>query len=99
MRGFIIMINNQTNERAELHKQVELGQALQRLEKNADFIAVIKDAYVMRTLIVESQAMLDIQPPIRQEALEKIQSVNYFRQHLTDIRSEAIAATEALNGE
>ena len=37
------MINNQTNNRADLNSAVALGQALQRLEKNEDFLAVIKD--------------------------------------------------------
>ena len=92
------MINNQTNNRADLNSAVALGQALQRLEKNEDFLAVIKDDYIMRTLIVESQGMLDQSPPMRQEALEKIQSVNYFRQYLTTIKSDAQAALEELNG-
>lgn len=92
------MINNQTNNRADLNSAVALGQALQRLEKNEDFLAVIKDDYIMRTLIVESQGMLDQSPPMRQEALEKIQSVNYFRQHLTTIKNSAQAALEELNG-
>ena len=92
------MINNQTNNRADLNSAVALGQALQRLEKNEDFLAVIKDDYIMRTLIVESQGMLDQSPPMRQEALEKIQSVNYFRQYLTTIKNTAQAAIEELNG-
>jgi hypothetical protein len=92
------MINNQTNNRADLNSVVALGQALQRLEKNEDFLAVIKDDYIMRTLIVESQGMLDQSPPMRQEALEKIQSVNYFRQYLTTIKNNAQAALEELNG-
>ena len=92
------MINNQTNNRADLNSAVALGQALQRLEKNEDFLAVIKDDYIMRTLIVESQGMLDQSPPVRQEALEKIQSVNYFRQYLTTIKNNAQAAIEELNG-
>ena len=92
------MINNQTNNRAGLNSAVALGQALQRLEKNEDFLAVIKDDYIMRTLIVESQGMLDQSPPMRQEALEKIQSVNYFRQYLTTIKNNAQAAIEELNG-
>ena len=92
------MINNQTNNKADLNSAVALGQALQRLEKNEDFLAVIKDDYIMRTLIVESQGMLDQSPPMRQEALEKIQSVNYFRQYLTTIKNNAQAAIEELNG-
>lgn len=92
------MINNQTNNRADLNSAVALGQALQRLEKNEDFLAVIKDEYIMRTLIAESQGMLDQSPPMRQEALEKIQSVNYFRQYLTTIKNNAQAAIEELNG-
>ena len=92
------MINNQTNNRADLNSAVALGQALQRLEKNEDFLAVIKDDYIMRTLIVESQGMLDQSPPMRQEALEKIQSVNYFRQYLTTIKNNSQAAIEELNG-
>lgn len=92
------MINNQTNNRAALNKAVALGQSLEILEKNEHFLAVIKDDYIMRTLIVESQGMLDQSPPMRQEALEKIQSVNYFRQYLTTIKNNAQAAIEELNG-
>lgn len=92
------MINNQTNNRADLNRAVALGQSLEILEKNEHFLAVIKDDYIMRTLIVESQGMLDQSPPMRQEALEKIQSVNYFRQHLTTVKNNAQAALEELNG-
>ena len=92
------MINNQTNNRAALNSAVALGQSLEILEKNEHFLAVIKDDYIMRTLIVESQGMLDQSPPMRQEALEKIQSVNYFRQYLTTIKNNAQAAIEELNG-
>ena len=93
------MINNQTtHNRAALIKTVELGQALQRLEKNEDFIEVIKNGYIMNTLIVDSQGMMDQSPPMRQEALEKVMSVNYFRQNLTVLKNEAQAAYEELNG-
>lgn len=93
------MINNQTtNDRAELIKAIELGQALQRLEKNEDFLAVIKNGYIMNTLIVDSQGMMDQSPPMRQEALERVMSVNYFRQYLTVLKNEAQAAYEELNG-
>lgn len=93
------MINNQTtlNDRAALVRAIELGQALQRLEKNEDFLAIIKDGYIMATLVVGSQGMLDQSPPMRQEALEKVQSVNYFRQYLTTVMSDAQAAYEELN--
>lgn len=92
------MINNQTNERAGLTHAIELGQALQELEKNSAFIKLIKDGYIMNTLIVESQDTVDQTPQIRQEAFEKIQSVNYFRQYLTTIRNNATSAMEELNG-
>ena len=84
-------MNNQ-----ELKYQIELGDALKRLEVNPDFVTVIKDGYIMRTLIQESQGMLDINPPIRQEALEMVQSVNYFRQFLTSIRNAADGAKQDL---
>lgn len=93
------MINNQTtHDRAGLMRAIELGQALQRLEKNEDFVEVVKNGYIMNTLIVDSQGMMDQSPPMRQEALEKVMSVNYFRQYLTILKSEAQAAYEELNG-
>lgn len=92
------MINNQTNNRADLVREVELGQALQRLEKNEDFLTLIKDGYIMKTLVVASQGMLDQSPPARQEALERVMSANYFRQYLTEVKNSAQAATEELNG-
>jgi hypothetical protein len=81
----------------ELHRDIELGQALSRLEHNDDFRIVIKDGYIMDTLVRKSQGMLDTAPPIRQEALEEVQSVNYLRRFLTTIRDNAIDAHEALN--
>jgi len=87
-------MNSMNNQ--EQKYQIELGDALKRLEVNPDFIAVIKDGYIMSTLIRDSQDMLDINPPIRQEALEKVQSVNYFRQYLTSIRNVADGAREDL---
>jgi len=89
-------MNNQSTENAELQRMVELGQALHRLEQNPDFIEVVKRGYIQNTLIVDSQEMLDIQPPIRQEALEKIQSVNYLRQYFTNVMSDAASAVEAM---
>jgi len=91
-------MNNLAND--ELRDQIELGNALARLEHNPDFTRVIKDGYIMQTLVVESQGMLDVNPPVRQEALEKVQSVNYFRQYLTVLRNVAEGAKvdlEALN--
>ncbi len=85
-------MENMNNQ--ELKYQMELGDALKRLEVNPDFVAVIKDGYIMRTLIVESQGMLDVNPPLRQEALEKVQSVNYFREYLTKIRNVADGARQ-----
>ena len=92
------MGNNHTTEQAELVRAVDLGQALHRLENNPDFIAVVKDAYIMQNLVVKSQDMMDIQPPIRQEALECIQSVNYLRKHFSDVRDNALGAIEVMNG-
>jgi hypothetical protein len=91
-------MNNQ-EDIEKLHKDLEVGHALQRLESNPDFDLVIRQMYVMHTLVSESQNMTDIQPPIRQEALEKVMSVNYFRQRLSELKSAAMSAEEALNSE
>ncbi len=90
-------MNNQDLDTAaaeELKNQIDLGDALARLEVNPDFIAVIKEAYIMQTLVLDSQWMLDPNPPVRQEALEKIMGVNYLRQKLTEIKNGADGARQ-----
>lgn len=91
------MATNQPTDTQELNKMIELGQALHRLENNPDFKLVIKDSYIMNTLVVKSQGMLAVAPHERQEALEEVQSVNYLRNHLTSIRDNAAGAVEVLN--
>jgi hypothetical protein len=96
------MANNlNADERLELTKKIELGQCLQRLEQNSDFVALIKDGYIMKTLVVDSQNLLALEPSgqVRQEALEKLMSVNYFREYLTSVKEDAIDATYTLNEE
>ena len=91
--------NNQPTDNIELQQAIELGQALLRLENSPDFRMVIKDAYIMNALIVRSQEMLDMQPPVRQAAMEQIMSVNNLRQHLTNVRDMAESAVDAMNEE
>lgn len=78
----------------ELNYQIELGAALDRLEQNPDFVKVIKEAVIKKVLLVDSQYMLDVNPHVRQEALEKVQSVNYLRQELTEIKNIAEGAKQ-----
>ena len=86
-------MNNPNIQNDELREQIELGKALDRLEVNDDFKLVIKHSYIVNVLMNESQGMLDMNPVFRQEALEKIQSVNYLRQHLTELKNNADAAS------
>lgn len=87
-------MNNPNTENDELRNSIELGKALDRLQVNDDFILVIKQSYIMNVLINESQNMLDVNPVFRQEALEKIQSVNYLRKHLTELKNISDAASD-----
>jgi len=82
------------NLNTELHYQVALGQALERLQSNPDFRKVISEGYIVDVLMNESQGMLDMNPAFRQESLEKIQSVNYLRQYLTTIKNVADGAAQ-----
>lgn len=90
-------MNNQDAGNTELIEQIEIGQALQRLEQNPDYKLVIGQAYIMDTLVDRSIDMLDIQPPIRQEAMEAVMAVTYFRKRLTELKMNAVSAVEALN--
>lgn len=84
---------NNPNENDELRKQIELGKHLDDLQTHPGFIAVIKEGYIVNVLMNESQNMLDVNPVFRQEALEKIQSVNYLRQYFTELRNISDAAS------
>jgi hypothetical protein len=92
-----MQMNNQDLDSSaieELNYQIELGAALDRLEQNPDFVKVIKEAVIKKVLLVDSQYMLDVNPHVRQEALEKVQSVNYLRQELTEIKNIAEGAKQ-----
>jgi hypothetical protein len=95
------MSNLNADERAELTKQIELGQALQRLEANPDFQMVIGQGYITKTLMNDSYGLLALEPSgqERQYALEKVMSVNYFREYLTNVKENATEATYTLNEE
>ena len=90
-------MNNPDAGYTEQLQKVELGQALQRLSQNQDFNMVIMEGYIINTLLDISENMLDIQPPVRQEALEQVQSVNYLKRYLTSVREEAKKAYEDMN--
>lgn len=87
------MINQ---EEKELQKAIELGQALSRLEQDADFIAVVGESYIKDTLLNESKYLVDVSPAGRQEVLEKLMSVNYLRKHLSIIKNNYNSALEDL---
>ena len=92
------MNNQETTELSELHEKMELGLALARLEKDKDFELVIKNAIIMETLVNGSRGLLTLDPAGRQEALEKIMSVNYIRDMLMNIHTDAAEAQMTLEG-
>ena len=92
-------MNNPIDQNDELRMQIEIGKALDRMKQSDDFKLVIEQNYINNTLINTSQEMLDINPVFRQEALEKIQAVNYFRKHLTEIENIAEAAMQDFDSE
>jgi len=88
-------MNNQTVT-SELSAQVQAGEDLAWLQGDSRFKRLITQGYIVDVLMNESQYMMDANPAIRQEALEKIQSVNYFRQYLTEIANIAEGAKQDL---
>lgn len=87
-------MNNPNEVENEIRSKIELGESLEWLQNTKQFQAVIKNSYIIDTLMNKSQDMLDVNPVFRQEALEKIQSVNYLRQHFISINDEYERALE-----
>ena len=85
-------MNSPENEYNEDREKIALGKALEELENDKNFILVIKQSFIINILMNESQDMLDVNPVFRQEALEKIQSVNYLRKHFAIIKNDAESA-------
>jgi hypothetical protein len=90
-------MNNQTTELAELHRIVEVGQALQRLEQNSDYQMVILDEVIARTLLEDSENTTSMDPDIRQQAIEAVQAVSYLKRRLRTIADDALDTVYELN--
>lgn len=86
-----------TNQQSDLEirrQEIEMGEALRRLEANPDFKKVILDGYIMRTLVEESQYLISMEPSSRQMIIEQIMAVNYLRDYLTSISIDAEGENE-----
>lgn len=90
-------MNNQTTELAELHRIVEVGQALQRLEQNSDYQMVILDEVITRTLLEDSENTTSMDPDTRQQAIEAVQAVSYLKRRLRTIADDALDTVYELN--
>ena len=87
-----------TNQlQTEIRNKLELGQALERLLNNPDFDTVITQGYVEKVLLERSGEVISADGMARQQVIEQIMSVGYFKQYLNDTMSDAIDArrTEA----
>lgn len=90
-------MNNQTTELAELHRIVEVGQALQRLEQNSDYQMVILDEVITRTLLEDSENTTSMDPDTRRQAIEAVQAVSYLKRRLRTIADDALDTVYELN--
>ena len=82
------------NPEDTLRNDIELGNALKRLVVDPDYIKVINESYINNTLINESEGILDSDPLVRQETIEKIQSVHNFKRHIMKLKNAGECATE-----
>lgn len=89
-------MNNLTTERHELNRQIELGQAVQRLENSKDFQQVVLEGYINNVLLNESQKINDDEDQ-RKEVTEMIQSAIRLRTYLQNVKEDAVSAVNELN--
>lgn len=81
------MANNQ--EADELQYQIQLGEALKRLESNPDFIEVISKSYMTGTLLVASRDLISTDEAVRKQAIERMTAITHLRYELSIIANKA----------
>jgi hypothetical protein len=91
------MINQ--NPADELKDQIELGNALARLEVNPDFQRVIFNGFIHTQLLVESMYLMSTEPATRNEALERIQAANYLRDYFSKVKNIADGSRDEVGEE
>ena len=80
-----------SNPEDELREQVELGQALSRLETNPDFQLVI-GGFIHEQLINESRNLLSTDEVSKAQALDKVKAANYLRNYFDTVTNVARAS-------
>ena len=79
----------------EIRQQRQLGLDLQELERSEAYNRVI-GGYLNSELIEATEDMLT-QGPSRQEALERVMSIGYFKLYLQRIKNDAETAADELS--
>lgn len=84
--------------KSELHRQVALAEALQRLESNKDFIKLIKDEYL--TKFVARQIGLSVNPNLptagQNDSLRMAQGAGTFRNFVAEVYRQGAAAAASI---
>ena len=89
------MNNPDTTEEVEISKQYQLGLDLQELERSDAYRRII-GSYMADSLVEATENMIDINPAVRQESMEKVMSIGYFKQYLSNIAGDAQSAAAYL---
>lgn len=76
--------------------QIALAEALDRLNRNEDFIKVIKLAYMQSTLLNEAKNLVSTDKDSAAVALDKLKAVTYFQSFLDMVQNDGLSATEDL---
>lgn len=76
--------------------QIALAEALDRLNRNEDFIKVIKLAYMQSTLLNEAKDLISTDKDSVAIALDKLKAVTYLQSFLEMVNTDGLTATEDL---
>ena len=90
------MNNPKEESDLQIRQDMELGRDLEYLQTLPQFQRVVIDGYIKNVLSNTSKDMISLNPAVRQNVMEEIMSVGYFRQYLDNIVSSATIATEDL---
>lgn len=93
-------MNNQNDSDLQIRREIQLGEALDRLKINPDFQMVIVDEVITNTLLKGSQSIISPEPVTRNMVIEEIIGVNMLRDKLARMtNAKEVALQQIAEGE
>ena len=90
------MFDNKALDVASYQHDVELGEAMDRLENNPDFIAVFQTKFIEDFAVTNTMLVSSYDQATRQRTFEKMVGRSIFTQFLMGVKQDAEFAKQAL---